>query len=263
MRHEIISMPSAPSFEVTSASGQELVEAAEAKLDNLPVVRALLQNLKAAHLPSYYHCLRVGEVASSLAEDAADTDSLFISGVLHDIGKSYPGIPELLDKPGKLTTEQIQVVHIHSAYGMDEIVRVLKQSAGDTTESQDLARAAFVAYYHHTNCEELEQLQSLEGGVALDADQNELEYRKSLAQIVHLVDQIDARTDITRPYLLAEETRQNIGVQRSATQLFVEPELLWGEITEDFYGKRDTYNRNQFAQQFFVARFGSQLALAG
>ena len=151
MRHEIIPIPSELSFEVTSNSGQELVEAAEAKLDKLPVIKALLHNLQAAHLPSYYHCLRVGEVASSLAEDETDADSLFVSGVLHDIGKSYPGIPELLDKPGQLTAEQIQIVHIHSAYGMDEIVRVLERLASGSTESQDLARAAFVAYCHHTN----------------------------------------------------------------------------------------------------------------
>src|SRR5690606_31018892 len=119
----------------------------------------LLQNLKQAHSPSYAHCLRVGEVVSTLARDQADADELFISGVLHDIGKRYAPIPALLDTPARLTLDQIETVHAHSSHGMEDILQAVRQTDDATTEKQSLARAAFVAYYHHADFDQLESLQ--------------------------------------------------------------------------------------------------------
>lgn len=262
MRHEVIPMSNALFFEVTSDSGQKLIEAAEAKLDEYPAVKILLQDLKTAHLPSYHHCLRVGEVASYLYDDEVDKDSLFVGGVLHDIGKSYPGIPRLLDKPSMLSAKQLQIINMHCEYGMSKIMQILGESDGGYVEYQDLASAAFVAYYHHVNLVDLESLQTTLGSAILGIGEVELERRKKLTHLVHLVDQVDARTDITRPYLLANEPRQNIGVRRYAQELSVNPSMLWSEISRDFYGSSDDYNDDFLAQKLFAIRFGDQLVMA-
>jgi putative two-component system response regulator len=57
---------------------------------------------------------------------------LFQSAPLHDIGKV--GIPDrILQKPGKLTSEEFEVMKLHAAYGRDTIMLVEKHLGGSNS----------------------------------------------------------------------------------------------------------------------------------
>jgi putative two-component system response regulator len=68
------------------------------------------------------------------AADLSDEniELLFQSAPLHDIGKV--GIPDrILQKPGKLTSEEFEVMKLHAAYGRDTIMLVEKHLGGSNS----------------------------------------------------------------------------------------------------------------------------------
>jgi len=88
------------------------------------------------------HSLNVCVLAMALAEwvglGARDVRSFGVSGLLHDIGKTK--IPaEILNKPGRLTPEEREVMNRHPVEGARIIV----------ASEENLDLAAVVAYEHH------------------------------------------------------------------------------------------------------------------
>jgi len=127
------------------------------------------------------HALNVSILAMGLAEfiglGPREVRSFGIAGLLHDIGKTR--IPdEILNKPGKLTDREREVMNSHTVEG----ARIIMEGE----EFLDLA--AVVAYEHHIK---------LDGG-----GYPELTYPRACHQasdLVHVCDVFDAlRTD--RPY---------------------------------------------------------------
>ena len=94
---------------------------------------------------TYIHSLNVSLVATVLAEwvnmPAEEIDKVSLAGLLHDIGKTQ--IPkEIINKPGRLTPEEFEVVKQHSMLGYS-IVKDL-----DIPESVKLA-----VLQHHEKCD--------------------------------------------------------------------------------------------------------------
>lgn len=89
------------------------------------------------------HVKRVAEYSRLLAIlaglDEKECDTLFTASPMHDIGKV--GIPDaILNKPGKLTKEEFEIMKTHTQIGYD----ILKNSNEPIIQA-----AAIVAYTHH------------------------------------------------------------------------------------------------------------------
>lgn len=94
-------------------------------------VRALAQRLAASGPDGY-----------RLSDDAIDL--LYRTAPLHDIGKV--GTPDaILLKPGKLTTEEFELMKKHTTYGGDALAR----AAGQLPIGSFLEYASQIAYQHH------------------------------------------------------------------------------------------------------------------
>lgn len=71
-------------------------------------------------------------------------DDIYLSSILHDIGKV--GIPDnILLKPGKLTPEEFEIMKYHAIYGGD----ALCESEKHTTDHSFLTIGKQIAYHHH------------------------------------------------------------------------------------------------------------------
>ncbi len=71
-------------------------------------------------------------------------DDIYLSSILHDIGKV--GIPDnILLKPGKLTPEEYEIMMCHSVYGGDALCESEKLTKGQSF----LTIGKQIAYYHH------------------------------------------------------------------------------------------------------------------
>ena len=87
-------------------------------------VRSLLQNLLAHDPVTQAHCVRVSQMALSVAQkmelNLLEQAVCMYSGLLHDVGKIK--IPlEILNKPGKLTDDEYAIVKRHTEYGVELI----------------------------------------------------------------------------------------------------------------------------------------------
>ena len=110
---------------------REEVELQTAQLHALSigVAETLVKAMEAKSPYLRGHAQRTSELAASIAEalglDAATVEQVRLAGRLHDVGKI--GIREaVLDKPGKLTPEEIEHVRDHVRIGM-EILTPLAQ----------------------------------------------------------------------------------------------------------------------------------------
>jgi putative nucleotidyltransferase with HDIG domain len=88
------------------------------------------------------HCLNVSVLTMALAEhlglNGRDVRTFGVAGLLHDLGKVK--IPaEILNKAGKLTDEERNVMQNHTTEGARMII----------TSDKELDMAAAVAYEHH------------------------------------------------------------------------------------------------------------------
>lgn len=89
------------------------------------------------------HVKRVAEYCKLLASmcglSKSDTEILGLAAPLHDVGKV--GIPDaILNKPGKLTNDEFDIIKTHSTMGYD----MLKASSGPVLQA-----AALIAHQHH------------------------------------------------------------------------------------------------------------------
>jgi len=95
-----------------------------------------LANVRQHHEGTYQHCLLVTGIAVdfglSLGLSRGDLERLYLAAMLHDIGKAK--IPlTILDKPGRLETDERTLVETHPAAGYE----ALKSTAGVTPELLD------------------------------------------------------------------------------------------------------------------------------
>lgn len=105
-------------------------------------VYELLETLKYQDDYTYRHNIAVGAIATLIGNwlklDDEELSSLTLAGTLHDVGKLK--IPsEVLNKPGKLTAEEFDLVKSHTIIGYD----LLKDTFGDNSN------VSLVALQHH------------------------------------------------------------------------------------------------------------------
>lgn len=84
------------------------------------VVRAVINAIDAKDTYTFGHSDRVATYAKSIASlmglDKVECDRIYLSGLLHDVGKI--GVPDyILGKPGKLTQEEFDIVKKHPEIG--------------------------------------------------------------------------------------------------------------------------------------------------
>ncbi|MDQ3996745.1 MAG: response regulator [Gemmatimonadota bacterium] len=103
---------------------REEVESKTAELNALSmnVAETLIKAMEAKSSYLRGHAQRTSDLAASIAEalglDAAAVDHVRLAGRLHDVGKI--GVREsVLDKPGKLTPEEVEHVRDHVRIGME------------------------------------------------------------------------------------------------------------------------------------------------
>jgi PAS domain S-box-containing protein len=82
------------------------------------------------------------ELAGTVTKDF--TEDIFLSSILHDIGKV--GIPDrILLKPGKLTEDEYEIMKSHCIYGNT----TLKQAEKDSENTSFLQMGQDITLYHH------------------------------------------------------------------------------------------------------------------
>lgn len=94
----------------------------EVKGNYLATLEALTRIMEKNNSDTYGHCRRVSDIAIAIAKDLnfseADYNNLELAGLLHDMGKI--GIPmEILNKKGKLTDEEYEIVKKHPKIAFD------------------------------------------------------------------------------------------------------------------------------------------------
>ncbi len=141
-------------------------------------------------------------IAKLLEEDYDEVDDIFIKSIkrlspLHDIGKV--GIPDhILNKPGKLTDDEMDIMRTHSMHGA-EVLEEMLVSIGTT----EFKMAVDIAKYHH---------EKVNGqGYPLGLKDEEIPLS---AKIVALVDVFDALTS-ERPYKRAFSFKEAIEIIRN------------------------------------------------
>lgn len=127
-------------FSVTSETKEvpldEMNDLAKYTVGNLLKENFVLQSLKNLQSTddyTYRHSINVGVLSGILATWLKyDEESLFkivLSGLLHDIGKSQ--IPlDILNKPGKLLTEELLIMRKHPEYGYELLKNVPELDTG-------------------------------------------------------------------------------------------------------------------------------------
>ncbi len=121
---------------------QEQVIPAVQEVVNHPNIFELFEAVKAQGDYAYQHNIGVGVISTLIGKwlelNEEELTALTLAGTLHDIGNLR--IPQdLLNKPGKLTEEEFDVVKKHAIYGYE----ILKKTQGISY------RAALVALQHH------------------------------------------------------------------------------------------------------------------
>jgi putative nucleotidyltransferase with HDIG domain len=105
---------------VSTASAQKLVEEISDSVSRNPGALISLARLKTADDYTYMHsvavCALMIALAKQLGIDEAKTRSAGIAGLLHDLGKAMMPMA-VLNKPGKLTDEEFDIIKKHPEEG--------------------------------------------------------------------------------------------------------------------------------------------------
>jgi len=160
-----------------------------------------LSKLKVCDEYTYRHSVDVGTMAAILAKALGESDSfvkdITVVGLLHDIGKEE--IPnEILNKPGKLTATEFELIKTHPVRGY----RLLAKSP-DLTEEM---RQAILN--HHENIDGSGYPRNLSG-----------DQIGKMAQIISIVDVYDALVT-ARPYKRAYAPAEAIEIMFTMSNKF-------------------------------------------
>lgn len=170
------------------------------------IISALANSIEARDQYTRGHCNNVMEMSVALAKEMNLTDqeinNIRWSSIIHDVGKI--GIPEeILNKPGKLTKEEYEIIKLHPSIGA-KIIKPVK----------NLSEIMPGVKYHH---------ESLDGSgypEGLRGDQIPLQ-----ARIIAIADVWDAITS-DRPYRKGMEKDKAIEVLKSMAGLKLDEELV-------------------------------------
>jgi putative nucleotidyltransferase with HDIG domain len=104
------------------AAGDRIVSDVEAR-----GIAAWIETVRTHHSATYQHCLLVTGLAVAFGQKIgvprADRQRLSLAGMLHDIGKAR--IPlVILEKPGRLTDDEMNVMRKHPQFGLDALETV-------------------------------------------------------------------------------------------------------------------------------------------
>jgi response regulator RpfG family c-di-GMP phosphodiesterase len=211
---------------------RSIADAAAIALDNLTrreqmrqSVRVLLQTL--GHLAEYrdeettLHLERVTQMARLLARELRREgpyasivtdeflDHLVQAAPMHDIGKV--GVPdEILTKPGKLTTEEFQIMKTHTDIGR----RVLSRAMDPAHPNPLLSMCVDIAYSHHERFDGTGYPRRIRG-----------ENIPLSARIIALVDAYDAITS-RRRYKPAKSHEEAVDIIRQEAGRHLDPVLV-------------------------------------
>lgn len=87
------------------------------------------------------HCIRVSRLACAIGESLKlsnkEMEDLYISSILHDIGKIFIE-DEILNKPSKLTNREYEIIKTHSMKGFSIMKRI-----------EELNNVSKIILYHH------------------------------------------------------------------------------------------------------------------
>src|SRR5829696_7535464 len=95
--------------------------------DSQAEIRALVQALAESDGDTYRHSLEVAATATAVGRglglDRPELVEVELGALLHDVGKlRLP--PELLAKPGRLTTEERRLIRLHPDWGAEMVARI-------------------------------------------------------------------------------------------------------------------------------------------
>jgi len=180
------------------------------------IVRTLASLLDARDQYTRYHSWRVATIGAMLARYIGlpddQVEGIEMGGLLHDVGKI--GIPEhVLNKPGKLTDGEYELIKRHPMIGWES----LKEVAFPWPQVMPIVR------YHH----EKWNGKGYPDGLAGD----EIPFE---AQIIGIADFFDALTT-NRPYRKAFSYQRALDIMREESGTFFNPALL-----EEFAEVADT-----------------------
>lgn len=157
-----------------------------------------LVRLKNKDLYTSLHCLSVSIMAMGFGNHLGLQDDklqlLGMAGLLHDVGKMRID-PEILNKPGKLTAQEFEVIKRHPVFGLEAL-----RAQPDIPEA-----ALHAAYGHH---------ERLDGtGYPLGSGPAQISY---MTRIITIVDAFDAITS-HRTYDCARPVQSAFEILRSAS----------------------------------------------
>jgi putative nucleotidyltransferase with HDIG domain len=181
-------------------------ECVEHILEN-PSAMLWLARIKDSDEYTAEHCLRVGILAIALGRELGlmplELEQVGICGMLHDVGKLK--IPdEILNKPGKLTTDEFTIMRRHAIEG-----RKLLLANGQTPPA-----AVDVAYSHHERMDG--------GGYPRGLKANQIPY---FAKIIAVVDAYDA-INSDRVYSKGRSTMESLRILFEASNSQFDEEIV-------------------------------------
>jgi len=155
------------------------------------------------------HVIRMSHYAAiigrAIGMDNRNVELLLNAAPMHDVGKI--GIPDsILQKPGKLTPEEWEVMRTHAQIGADII--------GDASGSELLEMARVVALTHHEKWDGSGYPQGLAG-----------EDIPQVGRIVAIADVFDALTSV-RPYKPAWPVERALALLRDSQGSHFDPNLI-------------------------------------
>jgi response regulator RpfG family c-di-GMP phosphodiesterase len=154
------------------------------------------------------HVLRVGMMAQLLAAKAGlsdeDVQTIRVAAPMHDVGKV--GIPDaILNKPGKLTAEEYEVIKTHAIIGHEILAK---------SSRRIIKAAAVVAHQHHEHWNGEGYPQGLQGKAI-----------HIFGRITAIVDVFDAVIN-KRCYREPKELAEVVKILRTGRDTHFDPELV-------------------------------------
>ena len=200
--------------------------------EKVEIVKKKLEELARREIPpyTYHHSLNVANLSINFARYLENEEkitpyeifNLYYGALLHDIGKSK--IPsEILNKPGKLTLEEFEVIKKHPRYGYEMV-----------NEINFPKEAKEIVLYHHER-EDGSGYYGLKG--------NEI---PKLVKIISIIDIFDAllQTRSYRPGLKLEEAIKTLEKIRGLNPKYLEKFLEFIEKTKKEIDKISKEEKN-------------------
>lgn len=209
---------------------QELYK--ELKETQKEIIYSLGEVTETRSMETGYHVKRVAEYSRLLAKKSQlsdeDVNRLFLASPLHDIGKV--GISDsILNKPGKLTTDEWKIMKTHTTLGFN----ILKSSTKDL-----LKTGAQIAYTHHERWDGT--------GYPRGLSRDEIPI---FGRITALADVFDALAT-SRVYKKAWEMNRIINFIKREKEKYFDPKLveIFLSNIDEFLVIKDKYDKKEIEQ---------------